>query len=464
MPDGTIQRAICQPGPQTGEAVKNHKGWQQTRLVGEPSGETPVRKMKPRVTSPEKPRKDGPDHFAAWGRFATVSAIPDHFTLSVEGLERRGRLVREYHRRDLGLVVEHVWRETLCDVVELEDRRRARDELTTQLIDLVVETFKHRFGRRYRFASLSKWMRSTLVAAVVDLLDYDLEAALKHEAFTEEKAEPIVIRILARHGLKLVGPDGRLLARIPRNAREVFYVPFARSLLQQHVRDTDDRPLSEEAIEEILVWLSILEKAEATAEQGPDDQARDPDDVSAPLETAWKVVVVRRFGSEAAYRQQAEILSTRIFGVYRVPFPIQLFGTARHFRVTLDVPGLIVTTTGTIEGDGRVEWNFRAADAFPLGFPMHCRSLEVTATAAELLGKFPAGQRRKTLLRLARLLGDADELVPVLRQCVKKKSWSALETHRRGLDPKAKPGMVKQLDRLYRLLDLPRTGSGRVGT
>ena len=96
--------------------------------------------------------------------------------------------------------------------------------------------------------------------------------------------------------------------------------------------------------------------------------------------------------------------------------------------------------------------------------PVPTRMVEVTAAAAELLGKFPAGQRRKTLLRLARLLGDADELVPVLRQCVKKKSWSALETHRRGLDPKAKPGMVKQLDRLYRLLDLPRTGSGRVGT
>jgi len=60
--------------------------------------------------------------------------------------------------------------------------------------------------------------------------------------------------------------------------------------------------------------------------------------------------------------------------------------------------------------------------------------------------------------------GDSDPLMAVLRSCATKKSWSPLEVYRRGLDPKKQANEVKRLNRLYRLLELPLSGSGRAAT
>ncbi len=463
--DGAIGRAICQPASGLPDAISKHAGWKQTRAVGKPTHETAIRQMKPLVVDDGKPKEaNGPleEHFAGWGRFANVAEIPDHFVLPAEGLDRQGRLVRKYRRRDLGLVVEHVWLETLTDVVQLDDRRHARDELVKLSIDLAIATLERRFKKRYRFGPLEKWARTTATAFVADLLDYDLQLSIARRRPSEEEIQIRVIVLLDRYGLKFADARGGLLKKFPKNSDEQFVIPFARKLLKQHVRDHADKPLSEEAIEEILVWLEIV-----TPQQPADEDLDEGDEVAkkTPLEEAWQGVIKRRFKSEEAYQAHRDRLTTRIWGVYRIPYPVAIFGTIRHFDVSLKLPGEVVETNGTIRGGGEVVWRFDSGEAFPTGYPMSCRSLETREGAAALLSGLKPVDRRKVVLRLVGLIeADDDPLLAVLRSSAAKKSWSPLEAYRGGLDRKEQAQELRRLDGLYRLLQLRLPGSGRAGT
>lgn len=467
--EGAIERAICQPAASVPESIRKHAGWQQTRAVGKPNKETAIRQMKPLISGDDKSVKANEKrggYFAGWGRFANTGEIPDHFVLPAAGLDRQGRLLRDYRRRDLGLVVEHLWRETLTDVVELDDRRHARDELVRLSIDLGIATLEHRFKKKYRFGLLEKWARTTAAACVADMLDFDLQRSIRRSAYDEKEIQGRIIRILDRYGLKMADARGRLLKEVPENAGKRFVIPYVRGLLKQHVRDVSDRPLSEEAIEEILVWIGVV----GSAEEMLDDRAGPEEDDGrekklTPLEASWQAIVKKRFGSEKAYEARKGRLTTRIWGVYRSSFPFAIFGTVRPFDVSLRLPGEVVETNGTLSGGGEVVWRFNASEAFPTGYVMSCRSLETRDGSAVLLTKLAAADRRKLLLELVELIqDDKDPLLPVLRASATKKSWSPLEVYRRGLDRKEQAQELKRLDGLYRLLQLPLTGSGRAGT
>jgi hypothetical protein len=184
-----------------------------------------------------------------------------------------------------------------------------------------------------------------------------------------------------------------------------------------------------------------------------------------PLEAAWQAVIRKRFGSEKAYEAHKGRLTTRVWGVYRTPFPLAIFGTTRHFDVSLKLPGELVETNGTIGGGGGVYWRFDAGEAFPTGYRMSCRSLEIRGGAVLLLTQLKPADRRKVLLKLVELITAGDDpLLAVLRASAAKRSWSPLEAYRRGLDRTKQADEVKRLDGLYRLLQLPLSGSGRAGT
>jgi hypothetical protein len=469
--DGAIDRAICQPVSTVPDAISKHTAWQQTRVVAKPTRETPIRQMPRLVLDKDQPQQaNGPmeEHFAGWGRFACVGEIPDHFVLSASGLDRQGRLVREYRRRDLGLVVEHVWVETLTDVVELDDRRHARDELVRLSVDLAIATLEHRFGTKYRFGSLEKWCRTTAAAFVADLLDFDLQLALRGRAISEEEIQHRMIVLLDRYGLKLADSGGRLLKTFSKTTNERFVIPFARRLLKQKVVDGAGQSLSEEAIEEILVWLEIV-TPEQSDEPEAEDDAGDVVDAEAVkrtrLQQSWESVITKRFGSVEAYDSGRDLLLTRIWGVYRIPYPVAIFGTARQFDVTLSLPGAVVETNGTITDVGEVVWRFDSGQAFPTGYAMSCRSLEARDGADVMLGGLQPKDRRKAMLRMVGMIAsDDDPLLSVLRRSAAKTSWSPLEVYRRSLDPKKQADEVKRLDGLYRLLQLPLSGSGSAGT
>ena len=470
--DGAIDRAICQPVSTVPDAISKHTAWQQTRVVAKPTRETPIRRM-PRLVLDKDQMQEAngstEEHFAGWGRFARVGEIPDHFVLSAPGLDRQGRLVREYRRRDLGLLVEHVWVETLTDVVELDDRRHARDELVRLSVDLTIATLEHRFGTKYRFGSLEKWCRTTAAAFVADLLDFDLQLALRGRVVSEEDFEQRVIVLLDRYGLKLADSRGRLPKTFPKTANEQFVIPFARKLLKQKVVDGAGQSLSEEAIEEILVWLEVVTTParadEPEAENDAGDAADDEAVKRTRLEQSWESVITKRFGSVEAYESGRDLLLTRIWGIYRIPYPVKISGTIRQFDVTLSLPGAVVETNGTITDVGEVAWRFDSRQAFPAGYAMSCRSLETRDGANVLLRGLQPKDRRKAMLKLVGMIAsDDDPLLSVLRRSAAKTSWSPLEVYRRSLDPKKQVNEVKRLDGLYRLLQLPLSGSGSAGT
>ncbi|MDC0175605.1 hypothetical protein OAJ60_01605 [Planctomycetaceae bacterium] len=477
--DGTIDRAICQPGDSLpGPPGHLHDGWDETRVVGWPSDDTPIRQMK-LVDARTKKGKEA-NYFAGWGRFKDVADIPDHFVVHAEGLDRQGRLVRNFQHRDLGLVVEYAWKETLTDVIKLDDRLRARDLWTSLFIDLTIATLEHRFGKTYRFESLETWARKTAAAVVADFLELDLEFALRRREPDETELENRLLLLLARHDLMVTGPDGKLLKMLDEeDFEEKVLTPFVRRLLRQHVRDAEGESLGEDAVEEILAWLPLVGAPEEPGPaaipaagltdgltDGPADGPADVLDGSRPptrLEISWEAVVIKRFGSEKAFEKRSRHLSARIWGVYRTPF-LSLQG-GRNFVVSLQLPGDVVETSGTITGAGEVAWRFPADKAFPSGYRMDCRSLEIRPEAAELLKHFKPADRRKVLLKLVRLIpGGDDPLLVVLRSSAARKSWSPLMEYRRSLDRKKQAAEVKRLDGLYRLLQLPLSGSGRVGT
>ena len=465
--DGTIDRAICQPGDSLpGPPGHMQDGWDETRVVGLPSEDTPIREMK-LVDARTKKGKEA-NYFAGWGRFQKVADIPDHFVVHAEGLDRQGRLVRNFRHRDLGLAVEYAWKETLTDVVKLDDRLRARDLWTDLFIDLTIATLEHRFGKAYRFESLETWSRETAAAVVADVLELDLEFAMRRQEPDEKELENRLLLLLARHDLVLTGPDGKTLKKLGgEDFEEKVLTPFVRRLLREHVRDAEGESLGEDAVEEILAWLPLVRASE---EPGPaaipaDGPAAGPDEARPPtrLEISWQAVVIKRFGSEKVFEKRARHLSTRIWGVHRTPF--LSLGGGRRFEVSLQLPGDVVETSGVISGGGEVTWRFSTTMAFPSGYRMTCRSLEIRPGAAELLKHFKPADRRKVLLKLVQLIpGEEDPLLPVLRSSADRKSWSPLVEYRRSLDRKKQAAEVKRLDGLYRLLQLPLSGSGRAGT
>jgi hypothetical protein len=312
---------------------------------------------------------------------------------------------------------------------------------------------------------LEKWARTTSAAFVADLLDYDLQLGIARRRPSEKEIQVRLIVLLDRYGLKCADAHGGLLKTFPKNSGEQFVIPFARKLLKQHVRDHADKPLSEEAIEEILVWLEIVSPQQPADEDLDKPLEGDEATKKTPLEEAWQAVIKRRFKSEEAYEAHRDRLTTRIWGVYRIPYPVQIFGTTRHFDVSLKLPGEVVETNGTIRGGGEVGWRFDAGEAFPTGYPMSCRSLETREGAAALLSGVKLVDRRKVLLRLVGLIeADDDPLLAVLRSSAAKKSWSPLEAYRGGLDLKEQAQELRRLERLYRLLQLRLPGSGRAGT
>src|SRR5207253_292709 len=114
------------------------------------------------------------NYFAAWGTFKTVKDLPDN--VLVKAPEKSGvpdgKLVREHARNDCVFVVEHVWRETLTDVVTLEDMRKARDELADLVIGVYAEAFDEAVGKDYDAADLAKWFRTEGKTWAAELTDF----------------------------------------------------------------------------------------------------------------------------------------------------------------------------------------------------------------------------------------------------------------------------------------------------
>jgi hypothetical protein len=431
--DGSVDRAIYQEIAVTPDSVRRPELWQQVTYAASPE-KLEREGWSGRITQLPVNPSGTHTYFAAWGRFQSPQAIPDYVLFKApEGIALSdGKLVRDCRRKDYGLVVEFAWKETLTDVVRLDDMRRAREELADLLIDLWQSAFERTLGQDYDQTGLVKWLRTEGKAWLAELTDFAFAhcAAKKGPAADRELWKGLA-GICTAHGLplqvagKLVNDD-----QVEQIVKE--FVVGKLCLYVVHKRD--GKPLGKEMA--AAWWADFSNK---------DGQST----VFAP--SFKKVIETKYASSEEFERRMAELLA-RVFGLY---YSARIFSN-EHFDCTLTVPGEIVETNGQLLASSRVRWQFQAEAAYPLGYVMECRSLFVDAEAQKQLLPGAPLASREAMLELVSLVAGKERLAEALVECRRKKSMAPLYEFRQRANTTAGGEQdVKSVERILKLCELP---------
>ena len=449
--NGRVTRAIFQPKGETPESVRKPGVWSGGMTY---SVERPAEPWGSPISSlPVLPEGQQP-YFAAWGTFDSVAKLPEHYLMKAgEGLPD-GKLIREYTTKDFGFVTEHVWRETLTDIVTIDDMHQARDELARLLIDTGDEILKETFGNEYDFTELAHWFDTegrTWVAEILDVFFHSAGRTKGEKAWLKEFTSP-ALRICRRHGLDL--PD---LSEDLKDADllQQTIMPFARDVVRRTVKRRDGRAVSDNVIEQIVA--TILSACSAS---------RSDDDLKAKLPPALQAanskVIVRRFGSDEKFQERVQPIAHRIFGLYR----IRVLGPPRPFHYTLEVPGVITKSNGVLVSEQVVEWTFSALDAYPQGYTMECRFLLPDTDRQKKLLRGTPLTDRDSLVKYAALVTHDQALRDTIRESITGESLAPLRSRlaNRRLAAKKEPPGTKEheatkleldhLELLFRLLKL----------
>lgn len=443
--NGRVTRAIFQPKGETPESVRKPGVWSggMTYSVERPAGpwSAPISSL-PVLPEAEKP------YFAAWGTFDSIAKIPEHYFVKAGFGLPDGKLIRDYKTIDHGFVTEHVWRETLTDIVTIDDLHQARDELTRLLIDTGDDILQATFGDEYDFSDLARWFDTEGRTWVAELLDASFDAASRTK---EDKAwsatlMPAASRICRRHGLDL--PD--ILESPPETDEfQRTLQSFARDTIRRTVKRRDGRTVSDLVIEQIVITIYTG----FSAAHGDDElRAKLP----PGLEAAKAKVIVRRFESDEKFQARLQPLALRICGLYR----IRLLGPPRPFHFTLEVPGVITRTNGVFVSDRVVEWSFHAIEAYPHGYSMECRFLVPdTVRQKQLLNGTPLTDR-DSLVRFVTIVNHDQAIRDTLRASIDAATLEPLRTRlanrrlaakKETLGTKEHEATKLELDRLERL-------------
>lgn len=401
--DGSISRAVCQP------ELPAVDTWSETRDVAVLNATTFAGNLD-KLNSP--PAGDNEKYVMARGEFESVAALPAHFEKKIEGLPP-STLIREHRRSDYVFVIEHEWSETLTDVVTLHDMHAAAAEAAELFISIAEDTLAEGLGPEYNAQPLIEWMRTEGTLAFIRACDAfwkaaaassDSESEMLFVKSLEEIAEPI--------GLSLTDTHGNL---VEAKILEQRLATFVESIVSELVERTDGKPLEDVMIDAILGALEIRKPGDNAAAQ------------SAKLKAVTGRLIEEKYGGSEALDKKSRDLLIRIVGVYG------LFGDLVKFRYQHQMPGLIVSTTGVLTADDKVEWSFTGRHAFPYGYEMKCRSVEADVDVQQkLLGGAPIADRA-SMLELAALLSPHPTLVNVLRQCREKGSFDGFRDHVRRL-------------------------------
>jgi hypothetical protein len=428
--DGSVRRAVYQPGePPSGETLTK-QGWDKVAWAPPPEKAEGVPfDLLPRADPPEG---NAARYYVAWGTFKGARELPEtvRFAAPKGSGVADGTLAREYGRTDYVFVVEHRWRETLTDVVTAEGMRKARDELADLAIGLGADTFDEALGKEYDASGLVKWAKGEAKEWLADLTDFAFEYCSTHKGPEAEKGlGEGIVKVCARHGLVLTDADGKPLDGDAANkALEDFFV----GLVTKHVRKrSDGTAVSKETVRD---WLEELNK--------PRGEKEPPNRFQAAAEKA----ITAKFKTTDAFWEKVAALAVRIGGLYRIPY----FGNTGRFDYVLKVPGEVVETDGEILGGDRVRWRFDERAAYPLGYPMACRSLAPQVALQKDLLKGQPLVGREAMLDYVGLVRGNDALLAAVEECRKQKKVAPLYGRRRlGM------AEAKEVDRLLKLLGLP---------
>ena len=230
---------------------------------------------------------------------------------------------------------------------------------------------------------------------------------------------------------------------------------FAFNLVCQKVihRDTK-KPVSRDTV---LGWAAELAEA---------NKPRPDKSPKSRIELASEKVIKEKFGGKDVFEMKAGLTMMKVAGVH-------FFSENRAFDYSLTMPGAVVETNGMVEGSNQVRWKFQGADAWLLGYPMNCRSLEANSELQKELLKNQSLSSTRAMLEFVDLVSQENSLEKpeppalkdVLKQCRTEKSMAPLLQHRQNLEKPPPPGQVNipgpRLERLgavLKLLNLPQSG------
>ena len=415
LPDGSINRAFLQPRERSSDESLAEGSWEQVTWLAAGDAREFVRPIR----SLKIVNRQEVDHYAAaWGHFPDVIKVPDHYVRSVEHSDKTSRLKRDLKIADYGLVTEYLWSETLTDRVPLDEFREARTELFRLLSDFYEYIFSKGMSDEYEVSRLVRWLRTDghdWFNAATDVL---YESGIPLGPDEEETFKKELFRISVRHGLC---PPGHLAAEFQTEDGDFDVERALPLVMQHHVRRRDGKPLTPDEMSAVFKVL-LLEF-----------------DEKKPLEARLEKVrleAVQRFpgGPEALNKQQAELL-TRMFGIQGAGYT-----ALEMFYCVLSVPGEIVETSGELQSDSSVRWEFSAIKAWPRGYEMRCRSLLDRTPEIRKSVQCTPQLNRSQMLKIIDLVSEDDELRELLIECRTSESLEPLRklAERDGNDSFAK--------------------------
>jgi hypothetical protein len=432
--DGSVERAIYQELKDTPAQVQNPRLWKQTTFAPKPEELEKQGFAGPISHLPiHAAGKDFP-YFAAWGEFPGARDIPDHVILpKAEGVDQPGsKLVRAYTRNDYLFAVEHRWRETLPDIVTLTDMRQARGELADLLIDLLADAFNAGLGDDYDASAFFQSLRGEGKTWLAEMTDFLFVHCTTHKTLGMDMTLiDGLADICARHGLVLK-KDGKLLED---EAAEKAIDAFMIGRIRAGVR----HKASGKAVDRDTAaawWHEFVN--------------RGPKPPPPLLHPALEKVIATKYGGKDGFEQRVGPLLGRVFGLHMGD---GLFHN-HQFAYTLTVPGEVIETNARLLGTNRVRWEFDAWSAYPLGYDMVCRSVEVRPEAQkELLHGQPL-KSREAVLRFLELADGLPGLADALGECQHQRRMAPLYAYQIKVARNPKTP-VKPVDDLLKLLGLP---------
>lgn len=347
------------------------------------------------------------------------------------------KLTRRHERIDYGFVVEHRWSERLNDIVRLDDMRRARRELFDLMTEFGLEVLSERLKESHDLSRLKTWLRDDGFPWFEDLIDLWYEWAAERVTHRnnlpqhERDGQRRLVELCARRGLKLPEPsekhfDGQVVDAVRK---------FAADKLPELIRRRDGEPLDKAKTLEILIWLDLADP--------PEDRDTEKE---SPLDVLSNRIKEERYGGDQAFGERAGKLARRIhgaFGAFKIP---------EHFHDSLTMPGLIVETSGEFVAANKTAWEFESGEAFPWGYEMSCRSLDVDEKRVKEVLKSNPLETLAARRDFVRELSADAKLADAIRQSARDGTLKPLDVHAASeeLDASAR----SRLQRIRKLLRL----------
>jgi hypothetical protein len=433
--DGSVDRAIVQAIPLTPEAAQRPQAWTETRIVkAAPSApwDGSIAGLVAAGKDDKAAKGDKDPSFAARGHFASVEAIPDHYAEASKDGAATSRLVRTYTKRDLGFVTEHVWTETLTDIVGPTEMAKARDDLAQVNTKLLRAALDEGLGRDYEYENYVRWAAQVEKDFFEVVVEAYIEARAMGGVEDEEAGSKLGAAIAKRHGLPWIGDDDGV------EKMRAFLTERTGALVKRR----DGAPVDPALVNAIVdgIW-EIGNGSHGLVSFGAEGN-------EATFAAGVDRIAAAEFGGAEALQKLGDALFERTLG-------ITVASSDRKYEFSLTLPGTIVETNGTLESDSRVRWSFELQKAFAFGYTMRCRSIEPNVAAGRaVLGREPL-RDRSAMLRYVTLVDGEDELLAVINRSIRDRATAAMVAFRAAVAPGQDPNLTRTVEQVATLLGLP---------